>query len=74
MTQKAKQWLACQSETFSIDPGQGGMVGSLITGGMVGSLITLGYVKKEIKRTPSGPSLTGRYIITPAGKEWVKHQ
>jgi hypothetical protein len=63
MTQKAKQWLACQSETFSIDPG-----------GMVGSLITLGYVKKEIKRTPSGPSLTGRYIITPAGKEWVKHQ
>jgi hypothetical protein len=65
MTQTAKQWLAQQAETFSIDPGQGGMVGSLIA---------LGYVKKEIKRTPSGPSLTGRYIITPAGKEWIKNQ
>lgn len=37
MTQKAKQWLSRQQETFEIDPQDGGIVGSLVE---------LGYVQK----------------------------
>lgn len=74
MAQVAKQWLARQSEVFTIDPK---------SGGIVGSLIGEGYVEKEVYRSrlkddtllASGPLVwTGKYQITSKGKEWIKNQ
>jgi hypothetical protein len=65
MSQTAKKWLARQGSPFVIHPDDGGIVGSLIG---------LNYVKKEIRQTKTGPTETGKYVITPEGEEWTKHQ
>lgn len=65
MAQRAKQWLARQSESFRINPRDGGIAGSLIG---------LGFVEKQVKQTQTGPIETGAYVITEEGKQWTRNQ